>query len=318
MFLKIITNWGWTMYLHKENKELFRDIISIVSERKNVTTDIVEKDYYVTMILYLLSQKEIEVIFKGGTSLSKAYGVIDRFSEDIDITFKEHFGESRRKKLKYNILKPIAEDLEIEIKNWKDIESDKNYNHYDFYYNSVSDNSNFSGLSPFVKLETALMSYSFPTERRQISNYIYDTLKNEEPELIKKYNLIPFEMSVQCLNRTLADKIFAVCDYYLQGKAQRNSRHLYDIFKLLNYVEIDEEFVELMMKVREHRKTVGEKIAPAANENVDILQLAREIYDSRFYENDYHNTTENIISDEIDYSIVIERYIQVVKELFEK
>ena len=285
MFLKIITNWGWTMYLHKENKELFRDIISIVSERKNVTTDIVEKDYYVTMILYLLSQKEIEVIFKGGTSLSKAYGVIDRFSEDIDITFKEHLGESRRKKLKYNILKPIAEDLEIEIKNWKDIESDKNYNHYDFYYNSVSDNSNFSGLSPFVKLETALMSYSFPTERRQISNYIYDTLKNEEPELIKKYNLIPFEMSVQCLNRTLADKIFAVCDYYLQGKAQRNSRHLYDIFKLLNYVEIDEEFVELMMKVREHRKTVGEKIAPAANENVDILQLAREIYDSRFYEN---------------------------------
>ena len=318
MFLKIITNWGWTMDLHKENKELFRDIISIVSERKNVTTDIVEKDYYVKMILYLLSKKEIEVIFKGGTSLSKAYGVIDRFSEDIDITFKEHLGESRRKKLKYNILKPIAEDLEIEIKNWKDIESDKNYNHYDFYYNSVSDNSNFSGLAPFVKLETALMSYSFPTERRQISNYIYDTLKNEEPELIKKYNLIPFEMSVQCLNRTLADKIFAVCDYYLQGKAQRNSRHLYDIFKLLNYVEIDEEFVELMMKVREHRKTVGEKIAPAANENVDILQLAREIYDSRFYENDYHNTTENIISDEIDYSIVIERYIQVVKELFEK
>ena len=318
MFLKIITNWGWTMYLHKENKELFRDIISIVSERKNVTTDIVEKDYYVTMILYLLSQKEIEIIFKRGTSLSKAYGVIDRFSEDIDITFKEHLGESRRKKLKYNILKPIAEDLEIEIKNWKDIESDKNYNHYDFYYNSVSDNSNFSGLSPFVKLETALMSYSFPTERRQISNYIYDTLKNEEPELIKKYNLIPFEMSVQCINRTLADKIFAVCDYYLQGKAQRNSRHLYDIFKLLNYVEIDEEFVELMMKVREHRKTVGEKIASVANENVDILQLAREIYDSRFYENDYHNTTENIISDEIDYSIVIERYIKVVKELFEK
>ena len=151
--------------------------------------------------------------------------------------------------MKYNILKPIAEDLEIEIKNWKDIESDKKYNHYDFYYNSVSDNSNFSGLSPFVKLETALMSYSFPTERRQISNYIYDTLKNEEPELIKKYNLIPFEMSVQCINRTLADKIFAVCDYYLHGKAQRNSRHLYDIFKLLNYVEIDEEFIDVTMSM---------------------------------------------------------------------
>ena len=306
------------MYLHKENKELFRDAVLLASQKLEVSEDIVEKDYYVTMILKKLSAIEYPIVFKGGTSLSKAFQIIDRFSEDIDITFTEHLGEARRKKLKYNILKPIADDLGVEIRNFESIESDKNLNHYDFYYNSVSDNSNFSGLSPFVKLETALMSYSFPTERRQISNYIYDTLKNEEPELIKKYNLIPFEMSVQCLNRTLADKIFAVCDYYLQGKAQRNSRHLYDIFKLLNYVEIDEEFVELMMKVREHRKTVGEKIAPAANENVDILQLAREIYDSRFYENDYHNTTENIISDEIDYSIVIERYIQVVKELFEK
>lgn len=38
-------------------------------------------------------------MFKGGTSLSKAFHVIDRFSEDIDITFTEHLGESRRKKL---------------------------------------------------------------------------------------------------------------------------------------------------------------------------------------------------------------------------
>ena len=180
MFLKIITNWGWTMYLHKENKELFRDIISIVSERKNVTTDIVEKDYYVTMILYLLSQKEIEIIFKGGTSLSKAYGVIDRFSEDIDITFKEHLGESRRKKLKYNILKPIAEDLEIEIKNWKDIESDKNYNHYDFYYESVIGDRVVNAIPPYVKLETSLMSYAFPTEEKNLSNYIFDALGKED------------------------------------------------------------------------------------------------------------------------------------------
>lgn len=43
-------------------------------------------------------------------------------------------------------------------------------------------------------------------------------------------------------------------------KSTKKLRHLYDIFKLLNYVEIDEEFVELMMKVREHRKTVGRKL----------------------------------------------------------
>ncbi len=85
------------MYLHKENKELFRDVLSVVSERNHVSRDIVEKDYYVTMILQLLANEDINIIFKGGTSLSKAYNVIDRFSEDIDITFNEHLGEKKRK-----------------------------------------------------------------------------------------------------------------------------------------------------------------------------------------------------------------------------
>lgn len=68
-------------------------------------------------------------LFKGGTSLSKAYHVIDRFSEDIDITFEEHLGEGRRKKIKYQLLQPISEDLDLAIDNWKSIESDKDYNH---------------------------------------------------------------------------------------------------------------------------------------------------------------------------------------------
>ena len=71
---------------------------------------------------------------KGGTSLSKAYHVIDRFSEDIDITFEEYLGEARRKKIKYQLLQPISEDLDLAIDNWKSIESDKDYNHYDFSY----------------------------------------------------------------------------------------------------------------------------------------------------------------------------------------
>ena len=71
-------------------------------------------------------------MFKGGTSLSKAFQVIDRFSEDIDITFTEHLGEARRKKLKYNILKSNADELGLVIRNFDSIESDKNLNHYDF------------------------------------------------------------------------------------------------------------------------------------------------------------------------------------------
>lgn len=71
------------MYLHKDDKELLRDIIVTVSERTGIDESIVEKDYYVTMILKELVQRNPNVVFKGGTSLSKAYHVIDRFQRTL-------------------------------------------------------------------------------------------------------------------------------------------------------------------------------------------------------------------------------------------
>lgn len=132
------------------------------------------------MILKKLSAIEYPIVFKGGTSLSKAFQIIDRFSEDIDITFTEHLGEARRKKLKYNILKPIADDLGVEIRNFESIESDKNLNHYDFYYESVIGDRVVNAIPPYVKLETSLMSYAFPTEEKNLSNYIFDALGKED------------------------------------------------------------------------------------------------------------------------------------------
>ena len=61
------------MYLHKENRELFRDAILLASQKLEVSEDIVEKDYYVTLILKKLSTIEYPVVFKGGTSLSCVY-----------------------------------------------------------------------------------------------------------------------------------------------------------------------------------------------------------------------------------------------------
>ena len=60
------------MYLHKENRELFRDAILLASEKMGVSEDIVEKDYYVTLILKKLSLIEYPVVFKGSTSLKVA------------------------------------------------------------------------------------------------------------------------------------------------------------------------------------------------------------------------------------------------------
>lgn len=91
------------MYLHND-KDLFEEILNEANAQTGITRSIIEKDYYVTMILKLLRQSAPEIVFKGGTSLSKCFHLIDRFSEDIDITYSEHIGESRRKKLIYELL----------------------------------------------------------------------------------------------------------------------------------------------------------------------------------------------------------------------
>lgn len=304
------------MYLHKENRELFRDAILLTSERLGVSEDIVEKDYYVTLILKKLSSSEYPVVFKGGTSLSKAFRVIDRFSEDIDITFTEHLGEARRKKLKYKILKPIADELGLIIRNFDFVESDKNLNHYDFYYESVVGDRVINAIPPYVKLETSLMSYSFPTEEKELGNYILDALGSEEKELIETYDLETFPMRVQSLNRTLIDKVFAVCDYYMQGKDRRNARHLYDIYKLTEHVKIDEAFLKLVNEVRLHRIKMGSGIAPAAPLDVNILELVQKICDEDFYKEDYRETTLKLISDSLDYEMLKNHYQELVKRIF--
>ena len=70
------------------------------------------------MILKELTFRNPDVVFKGRISLSKAYQVIEWFSGNIDITFGEYIGEARRKKIKYNLTKPISEVLELPIENW--------------------------------------------------------------------------------------------------------------------------------------------------------------------------------------------------------
>lgn len=67
------------------------------------------------------------MVFKGGTSLSKGFKAINRFSEDIDITFDKHIGEARRKKLKNVVLKGISEELGMPISN-------RNCTYWEFYW----------------------------------------------------------------------------------------------------------------------------------------------------------------------------------------
>ena len=285
------------MYLHEE-RDLFRKIIISASEQLGIVPQMVEKDYYVTMILRLLSDSYNNVVFKGGTSLSKAYNIISRFSEDIDVTFTEHIGGSRRKKLKNDVILGISRTMSVPIANWSETQSDRDVNSYVFDYESLfSPDAKISG---GVKLETALGSHAFPVVEMKIENYINTYLSEAgEVDLIEKFVLNPFEMKVQSLERTFIDKIFALCDYYLQGKSRRLSRHLYDIFKIEPHVTIDDSFQQLVKDVRNHRR--GMAVCPSAEPAVDIPGLICSICDSDFYKDDYEKITQYFAWDSVAY-----------------
>ena len=300
------------MYLHND-KDLFTEVITEANAQTGIAESIIEKDYYVTMILKLLARSNPDIVFKGGTSLSKCFHLINRFSEDIDITFSEHIGESRRKKLKYKILKPISEELEMPIPNWDSIESDKDYNYYLFEYKPVSDYP-VEGILPGVKLETALVSYSFPTEQKEVDSIIYNTIKESAPDIVSEYGLEPFSMRVQSVDRTFIDKIFALCDYYLEDKTKRFSRHLYDLHMLYPTITIDDSFMDLIKQVREHRSLLP--ICPSAKDDIDIKNTINEFLDKEFYKSDYDSITKTLISDDVSYEQTSLTLREIAAKLF--
>lgn len=70
-------------YLH--NHKEFKELLRTVEHEKNIDSSLIEKDYWIMHMLFGLQQGGFEFELEGGTSLSKGYGVIHRFSEDIDI-----------------------------------------------------------------------------------------------------------------------------------------------------------------------------------------------------------------------------------------
>ena len=298
------------MYLH-EDKDLFRDIIEQVSAENGRTPMVLEKDYYVTMILKLLADQLENCVFKGGTSLSKGFHAIDRFSEDIDITFSEHIGESRRKKLKNVVLKGISKELGMPIANWESIQSDRDYNAYHFSYKSVFGLED-DRLPLFVKLETALGSYSFPTTVMEIGNYLGDFFEAKgRGDIAEQYELKRFSMKLQSLERTYIDKVFALCDYYMQGKSKRYSRHLYDLYKLNSRMVFDENFAMLVTEIRKHRS--GLAVCPSAQPGVDVEAILLEFCENDFYQEDYQAITSYFAADYVSYENVVENIREIVK-----
>ena len=81
-----------------ENKEEFIQVINLTAEYFGMDSALIEKDYFVTLFLKRANEAIPGLVFRGGTSLSKCYKLIDRFSEDLDLTLDtEHFTQSKKR-----------------------------------------------------------------------------------------------------------------------------------------------------------------------------------------------------------------------------
>jgi predicted nucleotidyltransferase component of viral defense system len=106
------------MKLHL-NKQLFKDAIMVTAEQLNIPPIYIEKDYWITYVLFTIFNNEIgkETIFKGDTALSKCYSLINRFSEDIDLLVIRREGETDAKlKNKIRTIGKVVEAYLPEIK----------------------------------------------------------------------------------------------------------------------------------------------------------------------------------------------------------
>lgn len=295
------------MYLHKD-RELFQEAVYSTSAMFHIPVPVAEKDYYVTMILKLLSEKAQGCVLKGGTSISKCHHAINRFSEDIDITFTDKLTQGQRKRLKNDVIDSISNELELPIPNWDQTRSRRDYNCYIFKYEPLEGYIPES-LIPGVKMEVSLASVAFPVIQLPVDSYVYRFLREENMDIAQEYGLLPFPMTIQDIDRTLADKVFALCDYYMDGKIKRNSRHIYDIHKLLPLVDQDEGFRHLIHEVRIIREQMS--ICPSAQKGVSIPVLLERIIKEDVYRNDYNDITAYFQNEQIGYDVAIESLKQI-------
>lgn len=298
------------MNLHHD-RDAFAELLIGAANELAIPTAIIEKDYYVTIALKRLSDRIDDMVFKGGTSLTKCYQLLNRFSEDIDLSYTAESGvpgEARKRKLKRAVV-GVMEELEFPILNIENTRSRRNYNCYRAIYPSIFEHAGI--LKPELVVETYIALLPFPTAQRNVDNYIYRFLKKiNRLELAEKYDLMPFEITTQTIERTLVDKVFALCDYYLLGEIERHSRHLYDIHKIVEEIGITDKLSKLIPQVRAVRSELS--ICPSAKEGVCIADILRNIMDEQVYKKDYDDITLGLLFVPETYDTVVQSIVKMV------
>ena len=294
------------MNWYKEYQTEWKEIIETVARELGRSEQMVEKDTIQSMFLFELAKSELPFVFKGGTSLSKAYNLIDRFSEDIDLSMNRRPTQSERVKSKELIIE-IAENLGLVLSNPEEIKSRYDYNKYVFKYDSL-----FSVIPLEIIIETSYYQSVYPVDKHVVGSFVGRFCLDRNIILPVPFEAAEVMMNVQSVERTFVDKVFAVCDYKIQNMQDRDSRHLYDICKLLREVELNEKLDKLIDMVRDDR--MQSKNNPSAQLEYVIPDMLKEIIRSRFYEPDYKNVTQKLLYEDISYDYAIENGIAIIAE----
>jgi len=247
------------MKLH-EDKDVFFTYVSSVSQYMGLPEVYIEKDYWVTRSLKQLSESDVfeSVVFKGGTSLSKAYGLIHRFSEDIDLAaIADGLGDAQRKKLLKKAEVAVSEGLELLSDDTRTSKGSK-FRKTVYRYPRDTDEVEFGQASPELLVEVNTFTRPEPYERKPIQSMIADMLMSEgRQDLVDQYELGPFELNVLSVQRTLIEKLLGIIkdSYYENPIARLNNRirHIYDVCMILREPTIrdfvcSDEFSELCQR----------------------------------------------------------------------
>ena len=191
----------------------------------------------------------------------------------------------------------VIDSLQLELTNLEEVRSRRDYNRYIVDFPTVF-KSDF--LKKHLIIETAVHIKAYPNELMNASSYIYEYLFEKGfNDLITENALEPFQINVQSVRRTFVDKIFALGDYYLNGKIREHSRHIYDLHKLVELVDLDDDLKRLVNQVRQERKI--HKQCLSAQDEINLNELFLKIINEEAYRADYETITETLLFEVVPY-----------------
>ena len=247
------------MKLHLD-KKLFRQAVQFTSDQMQIPAIFVEKDYWVTYALFTIFNHKIgsDTVFKGGTALSKCYNIIERFSEDIDLVVLRRKGESNNKltsKIRTisGVVSNVLPEIEIAGLTHKMGMNRKTAHTY---------NKEFKGdlgqVRDAIVVEATWLGYFEPYTTKSVCSFVGEMMmNNEQSEIAKEQDLLPFNVLVLEPSRTICEKIMSLVRFSYGEPItdlKNKIRHVYDLNQLLSEKELltffkSKEFDNMLLKV---------------------------------------------------------------------